>query len=89
MHLLAPYQQSPFLDAAVLGRYESVGGIRIEDNILITENGAENLTWSEARRHGSNQYVQEKIEPLGMLVVKGLIFSRDGHPDVSLSILIF
>ena len=44
MHLLAPYQQSPFLDAAVLGRYESVGGIRIEDNILITENGAENLT---------------------------------------------
>ncbi|KAI6024242.1 Creatinase/aminopeptidase [Pisolithus marmoratus] len=43
-HLLAPHMNSYFLDVAVLARYQSVGGIRIEDDVLITENGAENLT---------------------------------------------
>lgn len=43
-HLLAPHMNSIFLDTTVLARYESVGGIRIEDDVLITEKGAENLT---------------------------------------------
>ncbi|OCK76100.1 putative Xaa-Pro aminopeptidase pepP [Lepidopterella palustris CBS 459.81] len=33
-----------FIDEAVLERYWEVGGVRIEDNILITEDGYENLT---------------------------------------------
>ncbi|KAF2656867.1 putative Xaa-Pro aminopeptidase [Lophiostoma macrostomum CBS 122681] len=33
-----------FIDQEVLGRYWAVGGVRIEDNILITEDGYENLT---------------------------------------------
>ncbi|KAF2469641.1 putative Xaa-Pro aminopeptidase [Lindgomyces ingoldianus] len=36
--------QRKFIDEKVLERYWSVGGVRIEDNILITEEGSENLT---------------------------------------------
>ncbi|KII91477.1 hypothetical protein PLICRDRAFT_38236 [Plicaturopsis crispa FD-325 SS-3] len=47
-HLLAPHfnssDPSPFIDRAVLARYESVGGVRIEDVVLITSDGYENLT---------------------------------------------
>jgi hypothetical protein len=35
---------SRFIDAEVLERYYPVGGIRIEDDILVTEGGYENLT---------------------------------------------
>ncbi|GAM88219.1 hypothetical protein ANO11243_062500 [Dothideomycetidae sp. 11243] len=34
----------PLIDADVLERYWDVGGVRIEDDIWITENGCENLT---------------------------------------------
>lgn len=43
-HLLAPVRNSPHIDHEVLARYESVGGVRIEDVLLITETGYENLT---------------------------------------------
>ena len=33
-----------YIDAEVLERYWSVGGVRIEDNIHITKGGYENLT---------------------------------------------
>ena len=35
---------SRFLDASVLERFWDVGGVRIEDDILITAHGNENLT---------------------------------------------
>ncbi|KAG9230956.1 putative Xaa-Pro aminopeptidase pepP [Amylocarpus encephaloides] len=41
---LADPVQSKFINAAVLEEYWEVGGVRIEDNILVTESGYENLT---------------------------------------------
>ncbi|KZP12432.1 Creatinase/aminopeptidase [Athelia psychrophila] len=43
-HLLAPVRDSKHIDQEVLKRYESVGGVRIEDVILITKDGYENFT---------------------------------------------
>lgn len=37
-------EHSKFIDKAVLDRYMRVGGVRIEDDILITKTGYENLT---------------------------------------------
>lgn len=46
--IIDPYLKSPelskYIDADVLERYWSVGGVRIEDNIHITRDGYENLT---------------------------------------------
>ncbi|KAG6841656.1 hypothetical protein C0991_008641 [Blastosporella zonata] len=45
-HLLGHAQaySSPFVNVEVLKQYESVGGVRIEDVVHITEDGYENLT---------------------------------------------
>lgn len=46
--IIEPYLENPeqakYIDKEVLDKYWSVGGVRIEDNILITESGHENLT---------------------------------------------
>ena len=43
-YFLSSSVHSKFIDADVLERYYAVGGVRIEDDILITEDGYENLT---------------------------------------------
>ncbi|KAH9024869.1 Creatinase/aminopeptidase [Lactarius pseudohatsudake] len=43
-HWLAAVRKSDFIDHEVLSRYESVGGVRIEDVVLITSDGFENFT---------------------------------------------
>lgn len=43
-HLLAPVRESKHINHDVLKRYETVGGVRIEDVVLITDGGFENLT---------------------------------------------
>jgi Xaa-Pro dipeptidase len=44
-HLLAPWRDSPYIDPAVLARYEPVGGVRLEDVVVVEEKGVRNLTW--------------------------------------------
>ena len=41
-HLLEPVRFSRVINHEVLKRYESVGGVRIEDVVLITKDGCEN-----------------------------------------------
>jgi len=60
-HLLAPIRDSKHINHDVLERYESVGGVRIEDNVLITKDGCTNLTlvrsdvdWLESVCSGAN-----------------------------------
>ncbi|EIM80605.1 Creatinase/aminopeptidase [Stereum hirsutum FP-91666 SS1] len=43
-HLLAPVRDSQYIDHEVLKRYENVGGVRIEDVVLVTKDGYENFT---------------------------------------------
>lgn len=42
-HFIQP-EQEKFLDRAVLDKYWKVGGVRIEDDILVTKDGYENFT---------------------------------------------
>lgn len=41
---LANPEQARFLDAAVLGRFRSFGGVRLEDVVVVTADGVDNLT---------------------------------------------
>ena len=45
--IIEPYLKDPvhsrYINSAVLDRYWDVGGVRIEDNLVITKNGSENL----------------------------------------------
>ncbi|KAF2763133.1 putative Xaa-Pro aminopeptidase [Pseudovirgaria hyperparasitica] len=47
-YIVEPYVRDPvhgkYIDAAVLDRYWDVGGVRIEDDVLVTESGHDNLT---------------------------------------------
>ncbi|KAI9733724.1 MAG: hypothetical protein M1818_007138 [Claussenomyces sp. TS43310] len=46
--IIEPYLKDPlhsaYIDTEVLDKYWNVGGVRIEDNMLITKDGSENLT---------------------------------------------
>ena len=46
--IIEPYLKDPvhgkFIDVAELNKYWDVGGVRIEDDVLVTEEGHENLT---------------------------------------------
>ena len=52
--IIEPYLKDPvqkkYIDEGVLKRYWQVGGVRIEDNVLITEDGWENLTTAVKER---------------------------------------
>jgi Xaa-Pro dipeptidase len=43
-HLLAPIRDSKHINHDILKKYESVGGVRIEDDIVIIAEGYKNLT---------------------------------------------
>jgi len=43
-HLLAAVRDSKHINHDILSKYEQVGGVRIEDNVLITADGYQMLT---------------------------------------------
>jgi Xaa-Pro dipeptidase len=43
-HLLAAVRNSKHINHDILNKYELVGGVRIEDDVLITADGHQNLT---------------------------------------------
>ena len=43
---LADPARSVFIIADVLKRFRGTGGVRIEDDVLVTKDGCENLTWA-------------------------------------------
>jgi Xaa-Pro dipeptidase len=60
-HLLTAIQGSPLVNHEVLEKYKGMGGVRIEDVVVVTPDGCENLTtvggereWVEGLCTGKN-----------------------------------
>eukprot|EP00035_Acanthoeca_spectabilis_P022271 m.442883 g.442883 ORF g.442883 m.442883 type:complete len:535 (-) comp18873_c0_seq1:65-1669(-) len=43
---LANPEQAKFIDQTVLERFRSFGGVRLEDDVVVTADGVENLSWT-------------------------------------------
>jgi len=60
--IIEPYLTDPkhkgFIDEGVLEKYWDVGGIRIEDNILITDSGYDNLTPTPKEVHEMEKIIR-------------------------------
>ncbi|XP_006457038.1 hypothetical protein AGABI2DRAFT_229306 [Agaricus bisporus var. bisporus H97] len=50
-HLIAPTRNSKYVDVEVLKKYEHMGGVRLEDVIVITQDGYENFTTVKSERN--------------------------------------
>jgi Xaa-Pro dipeptidase len=44
LDLIAPYKESPYINHDELAKYIAIGGVRIEDNVVVTNEGYRNLT---------------------------------------------
>lgn len=65
-------KQSKYIDKDVLQKYLNVGGVRIEDDILVTEDGHENLT-----------VVTSDPDEISNIVKKGIAKGRQGFHVVA------
>ena len=54
-------KHAKYIDKSVVEKYWAVGGVRIEDDVLITEEGYENLTEAEKTVEGMEKLLQEGI----------------------------
>ncbi|TID16660.1 hypothetical protein CANINC_004112 [Pichia inconspicua] len=55
-------EQKQFVDMELVKKYMYVGGVRIEDDILVTENGYENLTGITSDPHEIEKIVQKGLQ---------------------------
>jgi Xaa-Pro dipeptidase len=58
---LANPEQAKFIDQTVLSRFRTFGGVRLEDDVVVTSDGVENLSWTPRTVNDVEAVCQGKI----------------------------
>lgn len=80
--VLASPETAKYIDADVLSRYWRVGGVRLEDDVLITADGYENLTptaksMEEMERLVAQGFSQKDVSRPSEIVEKAIFHQQE------------